>query len=394
MQKKRIIVTILFSLLVVAGGVLTILRYDAWFGNYSEDIYQTPKQPHNIVLTCGEDATSERFVSWRADTVLKTSSVELIGSNNVISIPAVGQLLTTEGGKAAFYKAHLTDLTVGEYSYRCITANDTSAFCTFTLVKDTTEQFLLFGDVQDRVVTSSAAMYNLAFDTYPNVQYVAYVGDILERPMDKFWQEWFVSLGFRQAHVPIIAATGNHDYHKGVIKTLDSRWTKVFVNPENGPYRYLGRSYFVDTQFARVVVLDTDGLFWLSDYTITSTWLRRVLHDNAKRWNIVIMHHPVYAAREGRVNPTIYAAFVNALKEADVVFCGHDHNYVRQGEKPVYVLTSSADKLYPIKKDLQADYVLSGEKVYEYVKLGAEYMIIKTHKVTDNVVCDSVRLVK
>ncbi len=395
MQKKRIIVTILFSLLVVAGGVLTILRYDAWFGNYSEESYQTPAQPHNIVLTCGADAMSERFISWRADTMLQTSSVQLIGLNHEeISIPATGQLLFTEGGKAAFYTAHLTNLTPGKYSYRCITANDTSALCSFVLVADSIESLLLFGDVQDRTITSSAAMYNLAFDTYPNVQYLAYVGDVLERAMDKFWQQWFISLNFRQAQVPVIAATGNHEYHKGIKKTLDKRWTAVFANPENGPYRYIGRSYFVDTQYARIIVIDTDGLFWFSDYTVTSTWLRYALRSNEKSWNIVIMHHPVHAVRKGRYNPTIYAAFSNALKDADVVFCGHDHNYVRYGEKPVYVLTSSADKLYPIKENLQADYQLSGEKVYEYIEIDAERLAIQTHVCATNKVCDSVRLIK
>ncbi len=392
--QKKIILFSLLSIVLVAGVVITILRWNAWFGNHTEQPYEVADFPHNIVLTCGEKATSERCISWRCDTVLRDAYLILYKSDSTIqTYPATGEIIATQAGKAAYYQSCLSNLSTGTYTYQCIVDNDSSSLYSFTIQDKAQESFLLFGDVQDRT-GSSATMFEQALTSHPDAQAMAFVGDMIERPLDEYWQLWFASMNNHQAQLPIIACTGNHDYHKGLIKRLDKRWTRVFRNPANGPYRFTGRTYFLDTQFARIIVLDTDALHTLSDYTITSTWLSKVLKENPKTWSIVIMHHPVYAARKGRMNPTIYAAFHRALKDADLVFCGHDHNYMRTGEKPVYILTSSADKVYPMKENVTADVVLSGEKVYEYITLNAQQLSVETYKVKDNTLFDSVQLVK
>ncbi len=392
--QKKIVVFSLLSIVLAAGIIVTILRWNAWFGNHTEQPYEVADFPHNIVLTCGEDATSERCISWRCDTVLRDAFLLLYTCDSVVQrYPAMGEMVVSQAGKAAYYQTHLSGLSAGTYAYQCVVDRDSSALYSFTIQDKAQESFLLFGDVQDRT-GSSAAMFEQAINSHPDAQAIVFVGDMIERPLDEYWQVWFTSMGGLQATFPIIACTGNHDYHKGLIKRLDTRWTRVFRNPENGPYRFTGRSYFIDTQFARMVVIDTDALHTLSDYTITSTWLSKVLKENPKTWSIVIMHHPVYAARKGRINPTIYATFYRALKDADLVFCGHDHNYMRKGEKPVYILTSSADKVYPIKENIVANAVLSGEKVYEYITLNAQQLSVQTYKVKENTLFDSVHLVK
>ena len=65
-MKKRVI-WLIFVLLILAGGAtLCVLRWDAWFTNPAEPLYDVPDEPNNIVLTFGELAAVQRTVSWRA----------------------------------------------------------------------------------------------------------------------------------------------------------------------------------------------------------------------------------------------------------------------------------------------------------------------------------------
>ena len=171
----------------------------------------------------------------------------------------------------------------------------------------------------------------------------------------------------------------------------------MFGNPQNGPERFLEKSYFIDFPNSRFIVLDTDALQLVSDYTVLQTWLRKVLADRKSVWKIVVMHHPVYTAGKGRNNPNMYRAFSRILEKADVVFSGHDHNYMRRtGEDgtPLYILTTSSEKFYEPKDDIDADFHASNLRFYEDMKIYADSIRIDTWNVETDSIYDTILLKK
>lgn len=363
-MKKRIIWLIVILLILAGGVALCVLRWDAWFTNPAEPLYDVPDEPNNIVLTFGEKAVSQRVVSWRAGqdtTVVSRLFLTDFQSGTVDTLPAFSSLVESRSGVAAYHKVGLLIPKPGVYAYSVETNGLQSEEHMF-LVPDYAfdpDTFLLFGDMQYTDPVEATAFVETAIRTVPEADFMAYVGDIIERPTDDYWQLFFTSMEGLTADLPQVAALGNHEYLKGIHKRYDVRWPHIFVNPQNGPERFLGRTYYNDFPYMRLIVLDTDALQRLSDYTVLRTWLTQVLRyeerqwnktdERNKRWNVVLMHHPVYSAGMGRDNPTVAWALRYALEDADLVVAGHDHNYARHRHRdgtPAYVILSSSAKSY------------------------------------------------
>ena len=211
-------------------------------------------------------------------------------------------------------------------------------------------------------------------------------------------------LGTRLDSLPIVAIPGNHEYLKGIVKTLPTHWKSIFPNPQNGPARFLGTSYYVDFPQLRLIALDTDGLHRISDYTQVAFWLKQTLRDAGTKFTIVMMHHPVYSTAEGRSNPIMWLAFHGALREADVVFSGHDHNYARRKvqykarfwkkeEPTIFIGTNASTKKYPIKTNIAYEASFSGEPVYEHLYITPSSLFIKTYNLHAGEVIDEVEIV-
>ena len=364
-MKKRVI-WLIFVLLILAGGAtLCVLRWDAWFTNPAEPLYDVPDEPNNIVLTFGELAAVQRTVSWRAgqDTsVVSQLFLTNLQTGETDTFPALSALVESRSGIAAFHQVSLLLPQAGFYSY-AVETNGLRSDNYWFEVRDyevcPRDTFLLFGDMQYTSLEEAQDFTDRAFFSVPNADFFAYVGDIIERPTDDYWQLYFNSMGDLTALLPQVAALGNHEYLKGIRKQYDVRWPHIFVNPKNGPERFLGRTYYIDFPLMRLIVLDTDALQRLSDFTVLRTWLTQVLRyehrqwnstdETNKRWNIVLMHHPIYSAGMGRDNPAMAWALRYALQDADLVVAGHDHNYARHRHgdaAPAYVILSSSAKSY------------------------------------------------
>ena len=164
--------------------------------------------------------------------------------------------------------------------------------------------------------------------------------------------------------LPIVCTPGNHEYRKGVVKRLPDLWYSVFPQPHNGPYRFLGTTFYVDFPDLRLIAIDTNGLQRLSDYTIVNTWVRKALQEAGDRFTVVMMHHPVYSASSGRQNPFVNLTFRRVLQDADIVFAGHDHNYAR---RLPFIVTNSAKKFYLSKVNPKDTRICSGKQLYNIV---------------------------
>jgi hypothetical protein len=207
---------------------------------------------------------------------------------------------------------------------------------------DSVQTILVLGDIHNRLQRED---YDTLAARVPHIDAVAQVGDWLDRGQNYYYQmlvrEWTNSA---LDSTPVIVCPGNHEYSKGVERTLSPVWDHAFPHPDNGPKNVPGASYFLDLPTIRFIVMDTNPLVHVVYLTRTLTWLRETMNSAGDRFIVVMMHHPVVAPGKGRANPLIYGAFRYALGQTDLVLAGHDHSYMRYRH---FVVLNTAGKHKP-----------------------------------------------
>ncbi len=257
-------------------------------------------------------------------------------------------------------------------------------------VQDSSLTIIVLGDVHNGLL---CADYDTLAARVPDANIVAQAGDWLDRGQTYYYQsllrEWTNS---RLYGLPVLVTPGNHEYSKGLHKSLSSVWENGFKHPENGPSGVPGASYYVDLQGIRFITIDTTPLRHLVYLTRTLTWLRHAMNTAGERYIVVMMHHPVISAGKGRFNPLVYATFRRALGEADLVISGHDHSYMRHTP---FVVLNSAGKVKKQRHNLNAA-VADTVPVYGVLKVEKSGINIKepemrftVHRFSDGTVIDS-----
>lgn len=204
-------------------------------------------------------------------------------------------------------------------------------------------RLIVLGDNHNRITRTE---WEEIYARHENVDAYIQVGDLMDRMYPYYREQLVVELKSTPfEHLPLATTPGNHEYTKGLVRRLSTDWYDMFQNPMNGPLRFQGSSYYVDFPNLRLIMIDTNGLQLLSDFTRVHTWLRRTIRTAGDRFVIVGMHHPVYSVAKGRWTPLIYLTFHGVLKEADLVFSGHDHLYHRYQQ---FVNTGCADSCYSV----------------------------------------------
>lgn len=264
------------------------------------------------------------------------------------------------------------------YHFSCFGEDSVPGFIsTTTGWQDTLEpevlRLVVLGDVHNQM---DSADYAVILSRHDTIDAVAQLGDWMERCYFYYQQQLFHQLnGTDFNNLPMIACPGNHEYVKGLNKQLPALWYSLFLNPSNGPQRFVGSTYYVDFPHARFITIDTQGLQLLSDYTITLTWLKQVMQTAGDRFTIVMMHHPVYSIAKGRFNLGIWLTFHRALKQADLVFAGHDHSYAVRRH---FINTNSSRKVYHAKRHATAD-AATNSRLYEVVEIKADTLRVSTY---------------
>ena len=257
-----------------------------------------------------------------------------------------------------------------------------------TKVPDTLE-ILVFGDVHNSL---HHAQWQQVALRHPHADCYMQIGDFVERGYEYYNQMLYRELmGTPFESLPIINVPGNHEYRKGVIRTLPDYWTATFKHPLNGPINLEGTTYYVDLEDARIIAINTNGLQYLHDFTRVNTWLKRVISEADDRFVIVIMHHPVFSSGMGRQNVNVMLTFARALKDADLVFAGHDHTYARCLP---YVNINSAEKFYLHKLSPRFTRVGAGMQLYEDVHIYGDTIHLQTRIVDSGEVYDDVVIVR
>lgn len=234
---------------------------------------------------------------------------------------------------------------------------------------------LVLGDVHSKL---TRADYNLLAARVPEAEMVLQVGDMMERGQEYYYQllmrEWMNS---DLCGLPVVACPGNHEYSKGLHKTLSPAWQKAFGERS---------SYYIDLGQTRLIIMDTNAMKHLVDFTRALTWLRTVMNSAEDKFIVVLMHHPVLPAAKGRFNPLVYATFRYALGQADLVLAGHDHLYMRRD--PFVVLNTSGrakepQNLFPVE---MTDTV----PVYGVLQLEPSSITFRAYHLHDEQLIDSV----
>lgn len=400
MKRKRI-VRVICCLLLVSLVVWVWSRWNVWFGNPTESPYVSSPIPSRILLTFGDSIGENRNVSWQCDSVLLPSHLELQDLEGTViqSVSAQGEIYESPGGKTAYYVARLRGLQSGhQYRYRVCTHEHYSDWYTFTIYprRDTTE-FLFVGDVQDTIAGVANQLLKQAFKQHPQSEFLVCGGDLIERPLDSYWDEMFKTLDSIAQVMPILTVTGNHDYWKGVVCRLDPRFWLVnsFYQDSHQDDNQVFSVRYNDIQF---ICLDSNREFWY--LWQQRVWLERQLSTSDAKWKVLVLHHPLYSIK-GSMNNLIQRCLFNDLVQeygVDLVLQGHEHAYARmrtEGDKtPVYTVSHCSPKNYRIEFDERFDRFGSGSRYYQKVSIHGDTLFMTAYDAVSGMLYDSLQIQK
>lgn len=252
-----------------------------------------------------------------------------------------------------------------------------------------TLKLLLFGDVHNSIRHDQ---WEAIGKRHPQTDFYVQLGDFVERGYFYYNQQLYHDLrGTAFDSLAIINVPGNHEYRKGIRRTLPDYWTKTFIHPQNGTLEFKGTTYYVDFEDLRIIALNTNGLQHLHEYTRANAWVKSAIDGAGDRFVIVIMHHPVHSCGVGRRNIAISSAFLRPLNQADLVFAGHDHNYAR---RLPFVNTNSATKFYLHNLNKRNARVGSGQQWYEDIAIYGDTLRMRTRMVDTGALYDEVLIIR
>lgn len=405
---KKINVKIAISAIIILGlAILTIVRWNAWFGNPDEPAYSTANKINRLTLTLGNNGEYSRAFSWVYGESQSEGSLDItkVGSTDTSSIPAECNICQSRSGKTAYFRVYVDFLTPGaDYKYRVKNGNEVSPWYQFSTLADSAKNnfsFLYFGDIQDSdSCTLTKQFMNEIRERNKEAQFVLLGGDFIERPMDKYYNMAHEGLGSMAHELPILAVPGNHEYLKGVVRKLDNRYPYAF------PY-FLKSSIKKNHVFsfpygnARFYFLDSNRDFW--NFFEQRSWLKEELNKSDATWNIVVLHHPIYSLKGGLNNWFVKRFFRSVVEKSkvDIVLQAHEHGYGRRTAKdeigrpctPLYSVSYFSEKAY--LQDFNGDYDRWGtaNRYYQKISINGDTLVFRTY--TDqHELYDDVRLTK
>lgn len=407
-MKKKTLIKLSITFIILLGlGLWINSRWSAWFHNEEETPYSPLNRPGRVLLTFGDSSALSRNISWQYDSIVVPSHVDLVDTlcKDTIRIPAQGEIFRSRSGQAAYYVAKLRSLQPDRYyTYRVCNKGNVSPWYHFRTHNASTRNdysFLYVGDVQDSINGKANTFFKEAFEQHPETEFLVFGGDLTERPTEQRWEETYRGLETIGQCYPILTVTGNHDYLKYVIRKLERRFSLIF-------------SYFLDSMIGenqvytlkyndmQLFCLDSNREFF---YLWTQKrWLEEELKKSTARWKIVVLHHPLYSIK-GEMNNFSQRMMFNPLVEkygVDLVLQGHEHAYARMTNHtkngnavpPVYTVSHCSPKNYLIQFDERFDKFGTGSRYYQQIHIHGDTLTMNAYDATDNILYDSVDIIK
>ena len=388
MKKIKVIKIAITVIVFLALSVWVNSRWSVWFGNLPEPEYKVENKISRLLMTYGTAGEESRDFTWMCGDTLQPALFELAVLDDTLHFECEGEVYESRSGKAAYYKASIASLPEGlNYSYRILHPSDTTDWFSFDVsYKNDQHSFIFLGDVQDDYTGVTPKIFSEIFELYPDVDFYLFGGDVIERPMSKYWDYWFSSMQDIPKVKPILAAAGNHEYLKSFPRHLEDRFGLVFPYADTENHR--GNALLsVELGDAQFLLLDSNKDFW--EYFYQRYWLKGELKNSNSQWQIVVQHHPLYSVK-GRFNQLLQRmAFNSVIKKrgVDLVLQGHEHAFMRTSETnsdgslqtPAYITSHCSPKNYKISYPSDYTKTDSEDRYYQLISYDAEKIVVETY---------------
>jgi len=337
--------------------------------------------PDRIVVSPAQDAARGFAVAWRTDASVQAPLLEIAvaGDSPDMGQPrrvrAVTRVLETDNGVGHHHRADVDGLQADTlYAWRVQGGGTWSAWhhTRTAAVPGVPLALLYFGDTQNKNVSHVTRVVREGMRHAPDARLALFAGDLVsggDGEDDNEWGEWFEANGPLPTSMLVAPAAGNHEYFEEFEDTpqerrvLGAHWPPSFALPRNGAEGVAATSYWFDIQDARIVVLDGTSALDLGTARAQAAWLDQVLADSPRRWNIAVVHQPMFSPRQDRDNAILRREILPVLERhrVDLVLQGHDHVYGRRGgpvsgqATPQYVVSVAGPKQYRLSPEARRE---------------------------------------
>jgi len=370
------------------------------------------KLPDRITLTWSDSPSTTQAVSWRmpaenapivAQIAEEKSQPDL--DKNAITVGGTMLPLHKNDGQKDYYAQvvfqNLKPSTV--YVYRVGNGEQWSSWNQFRTAAEAGDfSFIYLGDAQNDLRSLWSRSIRKAFQQEPNARFIVHAGDLINRSNeDNEWAEWFDGSGFIHQMIPAVPTPGNHEYRRDSLRNLvlDPHWKVQFNLPKNGPEGLQDAVYYLDYQDMRLISLNSQLIMLDSLSAIAQEeWLDKVLAASTKKWNVVVMHHPVFSTAKNRDNTILRERFKPIFEKygVDLVMQGHDHTYARGAlgkKRPVYLLSVAGPKMYGSDSERWMEKSGSNLQLYQVIRLVGKKLLYTSYTL-DGAIFDQFELSK
>jgi len=349
--------------------IIIVLSFSASFAQK----YTKPSTPQRIILNLTDSPSTSMAVTWRTMEEVINPQIRYVATTDwreidttFTAVEAISEKVKIDSNIFAYHHSsvlrNLKENTT--YSYKVGSGKDWSEWSQFTTANNTNMpfEFVFFGDPQVDVKDYVSRIFRKGFLAAPNAKFWLFIGDLMDRPLDQYWEEFFYAGGFIYSMTPSVMVPGSHEYSYKLkdgtkINEFTPLWGAHFTLPENGIKGMEEKSYFFDYQGVRFIMLDAQAK--LEEQAI---WLDSLLSKTKNLWKIVAFHEPIFSFGRGRDQKETRNAFMPIIDKysVDLVLTGHDHVYARsyklrngkivsaKQKGTVYVISQSGGKSYPL----------------------------------------------
>ncbi|GGJ86382.1 purple acid phosphatase family protein [Pseudomonas matsuisoli] len=378
--------------------------------------------PDRVVLTPGADPATEMGVAFRTAIDQPTAELQYgpaIAGPNVVArverLSGSSHRLDTENGSALYHQVRLEGLTPDTpYAYRVKGSAGWSEWHQFRTAKATAAPFafIYLGDTQNDILAVGSRTIRQALQSIARPALMVHAGDLVSQRDDLVhddeWGEWNQAGGFALSAIPQLTAAGNHEYVDHFLpngeetRLLGPHYPLQFTTPPNGVEGLGDTTYFTDYQGVRFIVLDGTSAIDLGSMDAQTAWLEQTLQSSNARWNVVVMHQPIYTCARPEDTTELKEAWQPLFDQyrVDLVLQGHDHCYSRltdeSGRKasskarqadeavgPVYMVSVTGSKMYGLndRAQRQPDRVAEDTQLYQTVEVETDRLKVRAYAV-------------
>ena len=362
--------------------------------------------PENIILSWKDDPVTTQAVTWRTDRSIREGYAEIVLADAApnftqfaLKLKANTEELETVNGNKYYHSVNFIGLKSNTlYAYRVGIEEHWSEWFHFSTSSTENKpfSFIYFGDAQNNVLSLWSRAIRSAYSEAPKAKFMIHAGDLINRPNDDEWREWFEAGDWIHAMIPSIPTPGNHEYVKLLSgdRVLSKHWQAQFTLPENGISGLEESVYFTDYENLRIISINSN-----EKQEEQVLWMEKILTNNPQKWVVITYHHPLYSAGNGRDNKELRDLWKPVFDkyQVDIALQGHDHTYAR-GQNlssgvnvkdnlggTMYVVSVSGPKMYKIHEDRWMDRAAENTQLFQVINIDNDTLNYKAITVTGKI---------